>query len=182
MAKIPEEHKKYNLLRKSAGRDDRECFSYPDLSIFENLGIFGLDPYGYNSVEAYNHMIDERINALTDEKLINLYRALQQKMIRRNKKEFWSVLRYIGPDMGDLFGLRHGETYYWPCDVEHPIYEGVIDEEEYTSYLYATKPDMWEILEDPTGMAYDTIYKKKNYVSAEKLDDIVNQVKMVEEE
>lgn len=29
-----------------------------------------------------------------------------------------------------------------------------------TSYVYSTNPDDWEILEDPTGMAFKTIYKK----------------------
>jgi hypothetical protein len=34
-----------------------------------------------------------------------------------------------------------------------PEYEGVIDDEEFTSYLYDTAPELWEIAEDPLGMA-----------------------------
>lgn len=95
---------------------------------------------------------------------------------RRNIKENWSVLKYIGESTGGIGGFTHGRYYYWPCFVEGPEYEGVIDDEEFTSYLasigcsdkgyqsldealadgvreFASERDIWEIVEDPTGMA-----------------------------
>ncbi len=87
-----------------------------------------------------------------------------------------SVLKYVGESTGGIGGFTHGRYYYWPCSVEEPEYEGVIDDEEFTSYLanighsdiayqlleeagangvkgFASERDIWEIVEDPTGMA-----------------------------
>jgi hypothetical protein len=85
-------------------------------------------------------------------------------MIRMNNKENWSVLRWLGDHFPKGCSVRcvdKGRCYYWPCDIDNPVYQGVIDNEEYTSYWYPTEPEMWEILEDPTGMAYRTIYGVK---------------------
>ena len=49
--------------------------------------------------------------------------------------------------------LTRGRCYYWPCSKERPVYEGVIDDEEFTSYLYPCDAECWEIVLDPTGMA-----------------------------
>ena len=68
------------------------------------------------------------------------------------------MLRYLGPDDGRLFSLTPGRCYYWPSSYSHPVYSGVVDDEEYTSYFHPVDPEFWEILEDPTGMAYETIY------------------------
>ena len=61
-------------------------------------------------------------------------------------------------------------------------YRGVIDDEEFTAYLYPTEPDLWEILEDPTGMAYRTLYENgEGRVTKEAHEDFMNQVaKMLE--
>ena len=57
------------------------------------------------------------------------------------------------------------------------VYCGVIDDEEFTAYLYPTEPSLWEILLDPTGMAYRTIYEKgKGYLSQAEHDDFMLQI------
>ena len=73
-----------------------------------------------------------------------------------NMKEDWSVVRYVGHEYDNkprVFGLTRGRCYYWPCSKERPVYEGVIDDEEFTSYLYPCDAECWEIVLDPTGMA-----------------------------
>lgn len=89
--------------------------------------------------------------------MIALFNKLKAEIERYNRKEDWSVCRYIGESMDLAFGLTPGNCYYWPCCAEVPKYEGVIDNEEFTSYWYAIDPELWEILEDPTGMANETI-------------------------
>ena len=119
-------------------------------------------------------MIEGGLNELG--KLIADYKICIQRM---NIKENWSVLRYLGESS---FDLTHGRYYYWPCSAESPEYEGVIDNAEFTSYLAAVTGNepihfetdtngktghfssdvcfspygekvLWEIAEDPTGMA-----------------------------
>ena len=55
--------------------------------------------------------------------------------------------------------LTRGRCYYWPCSRDNPVYEGVIDDEEFTSYLYPCDPASWEPLYDPTGMARRALAK-----------------------
>ena len=56
----------------------------------------------------------------------------------------------------------------------------MVDDEEFTSYLYPTDPDLWVILEDPTGMAYNTIYGNgKNKLSRAAHDHIMKQLEDV---
>ena len=86
------------------------------------------------------------------------------------------MLRYVGIDDNRLVGLTHGRTYYWPTSIENPMYCGVINDEEFTAYLYPTEPEMWEILEDPTGMAYRTIYEKaKGHISKDEYAHLMAQ-------
>ena len=81
--------------------------------------------------------------------------SLGTKMKLMNVKEDWSVVRYVGSQFVDdvIPHLTKGRCYYWPCSRENPVYEGVVDNEEFTSYMYPCDKDSWEILEDPTGMA-----------------------------
>ena len=61
--------------------------------------------------------------------------------------------------------------------ISNPVYTGVVDDEEFTSYLYPTDPDLWVILEDPTGMAYNTIYgNSKNKLTKAAHDHIMKQL------
>jgi hypothetical protein len=172
---IPEDHKKYNLLphkREHGG----EVFSYPaELDVIDDMlceaeGQIAegdnrnslLVPYGRSSYEEYYAELEAYAEKYKDETpelsalLLNLKRTIQDMNIKEN----WSVARYIGESCGSLFGLTPGQCYYWPCSIEHPDYEGVIDDEEFTSYLYPCDADCWEILEDPTGMAARTLAGK----------------------
>lgn len=87
------------------------------------------------------------------------------------KNENGDKLGYIPRDKNEILSrlmdagkLLYGEVWTFSgIDIftmlDNPVYEGVIDNEEFTSYLYPTDSDLWEILEDPTGMAYRTIYE-----------------------
>jgi len=64
-----------------------------------------------------------------------------------NIKENWSVVNYLGETLDGCMGLTKGRYYYWPCSIETPEYEGVIDderqryariEERFTDISYAT--------------------------------------------
>ena len=160
MPYIPEQHKKYNLLLHSVEHGG-EVFSYPSELVDEIGAHYPEDtnfiPYGYDSYQEYYDYIEEYKSKATDTRIKELFDKLKHEIGRYNQKENWSVCRYIGKETGLMFGLITGKCYYWPCCAEEPKYEGVIDEEEFTSYWYATDPDLWEILEDPTGMAYEEI-------------------------
>jgi hypothetical protein len=160
MAHIPEKHKKYNLLPMSQKRNG-EVFSYPSDLLWKlnDVGEAELDPYGYDSYDDYFSRIDARIADQQNPEIVNLLREYKEAIFRMNKKENWSVLKYLGEDTDNLIGLKKGRYYYWPCSIEQPVYEGVIDDEEYTSYLYPTDSRLWEIAEDPTGMAHRTIFE-----------------------
>ncbi len=181
MVYIPDNHKKYNLLLQSQ-KCNGEVFSYPS-NLLDKLGDAGednLDPYGYSSYEEYYAEIDKRINKGeidNNAELVELLKSYKDLILQMNKKEVWSVLKYIGEDTDAILGLKKGRYYYWPCSMENPRYEGVIDEEEYTSYLYPTDSYLWEIAEDPTGMAYRTIYGGENSCSTDKYENIMKQVK-----
>lgn len=157
MSTLPERHKKYPLLLGT--RDsDFEVFSYPPLDDLYNLGEDNLEPYGFSSVQEYLGYLEER-KAKASTEVAELYDQLKIAIVEMNNKEIWSVLLYKGTSEG-VWPLRliNGRAYYWPCSETNPVFEGVIDEEEWTSYIYRTKPEDWDILEDPTGMAYRTLY------------------------
>lgn len=159
---IPEKHEKYNLLpmcRHSGG----EVFDYPGKQISEVDTLIepscGLLPYNYDSYADYYGYLDELIEAyVAYPDTVDALQRLKQRVIDMNQKEEWSVVKYIGPTDTGGFGLTHGKNYYWPTRKSNPVYCGVIDDEEFTAYLYPTDARLWEILEDPTGMAYRTIY------------------------
>ncbi len=181
MAYIPDIHKKYNLLLRCQ-KCLKEVFSYPcaQLDKLGDAGEDNLDPYGYCSYEEYYAEIDKRINKRqidNNAEIVELLKVYKDLILQMNKKEVWSVLKYVGEDTDGIFGLKTGRYYYWPCSMENPRYEGVIDEEEYTSYLYPTDSCLWEIAEDPTGMAYRTIYGGENSCSSEEYENIMRQVK-----
>lgn len=183
MAYIPEIHKKYDLLpycRKKGG----EVFEYPSklLSKLEKYLPDGenMMPYGYESYEEYYSEIDKLAKRyFTEPDVSKMFTEFKAEMFKLNVKENWSVLRYIGKSSNDCMGLTSGCVYYWPCSIENPVYEGVIDDEEFTSYMYSTEADDWEILEDPTGMAYRTIHNKaKGYLSRKNHEMIIKQLEV----
>lgn len=188
MAYIPEKHKRYGLLPLSAERDS-EVFSYPaglvdaiDELIFKLEGISGdsnrgrvslLIPYGVKSYEEYQERIESYIEKYPGSEVADLLKFLSQQIRRMNVKEDWSIVRYIGHgfDDDDYAPLTMGRCYYWPCSRENPTYDGVIDNEEFTSYFYPCDPDSWEVVEDPTGMARRVLGGGVDTVSCWRFDD-----------
>lgn len=166
---IPEAHEKYNLLplcRENGG----EVFSYPgELSVIDDIlqeresedteapehPASLITPYSFDCYEDYYAMLERYAEKYrgVDPELSDAILALEEAVRKMNVKEEWSVVRYVGEDLGNAFSLTPGRYYYWPCSIAHPDYEGVIDNEEFTSYLYPCDPACWEIAEDPTGMA-----------------------------
>lgn len=163
---------KYGLLPR-CHKDGGEVFSYPaELDELDELlqkaengdGIDANDcilyPYGCKSYAEYYAFLDSYIEKYRkkDPALSEAIAILKETIQDMNVKEDWSVMRYTGSQFdNDPKSLAHeltkGRCYYWPCSKEHPVYEGVIDNEEFAPYLYPCDPDSWEIVEDPTGMA-----------------------------
>ena len=141
----------------------------------KNYHIF---PYNFDSYDDYYQYIDELILRYSGKP--NVAEKLQQvrdTVKKMNQKEQWSILRYIGQTDDQVFGLTNGKNYYWPTQADDPVYCGVIDNEEFTAYLYPTEPSLWEILEDPTGMAYRTVFEKgKGYVSQKNYDGFMKAI------
>ena len=165
MAYIPEQHRQYNLLPFCCEHGG-EVFEYPSGLLNKVNGFLPqgetLDPYGFESYEEYYSAIDRWISfCKSNKKAVSVLQAFRKEMIRRNCKESWSVLKYIGPSKKGVLGLTPGRYYYWPCSLKDLSYHGVIDNEEHTAYLYPTNADYWEIAEDPTGMAARILSHKK---------------------
>ncbi len=164
MPYIPKKHEKYRLLplqREYGG----EVFDYPSELMREAIELLGshkgIFPYGFKSYEEYDRSVENLIaEHSNDAKLVEKLTQLLEEIHCMNRKEEWSVLRYIGPTDDHILGLTCGKIYYWPAQISNPVFGGVIDDEEFTSYLHPTDAELWEILEDPTGMAYRTIYKE----------------------
>ena len=53
----------------------------------------------------------------------------------------------------------------------------MIDEEEFTNYWFPTETEDWEILLDPTGMAYRTLFEKKGHVTRKNFDYVMKQAR-----
>lgn len=180
MAYIPDSHRKYNLLPYCTEHGG-EVFSYPS-QLLDKANKYTSDnecliPYGYDSYDEYYEKVKKIADKfITQPFIYNLFTAYLNQVMATNIKEDWSVLRYIGPDTDSFMGLTHGKCYYWPASKADPHYEGVIDDEEFTSYIYPTNKEYWEILEDPTGMAYRTIYEKERYISPETHTYIIEQL------
>lgn len=188
---IPSAHERYDLLprcRKNGG----EVFSYPSWLLdledeLRSVGLFDggdpgdgnslhLVPYGFASYADYQRKLQGYADQcrLMDADLTEAIDELRREIDRLNVKENWSVVRYVGDQLDDLelgSTLTKGRFYYWPCSKECPVYEGVIDDEEFTSYLYPCDPDSWEVLEDPTGMAARALAGEADTVSYWRMDE-----------
>ena len=180
MPYIPKEHEKYDLL-PFCRKDGGEVFEYPSSLITKAEKLLGTEvgifPYNYDSYEEYYGILDDLMEKYKETAIAEILLQLKIKMLELNRKEEWSVLKYIGPTDDSCLGLTHGKNYYWPAHKSNPVYCGVIDDEEFTAYLYPTDKQLWEILEDPTGMAYNTIYNHgKGALSTEEHENIMAQV------
>ncbi len=163
MPYIPQKHEKYNLLpfcRQNGG----EVFEYPynlyDINKMLPDGV-SLYPYGYDSYQAYYSYLDKIAEEYgteqgTQNEIYEKINSLKQKIQELNIKDNWVVLQYVGDDTPGFNGLTKGQYYYAPVIDGKPGHSiGVIDDEEFTSYLYSGAPDLWVIAEDPFGMAKD---------------------------
>lgn len=114
-------------------------------------------PYGFGSYGEYFGLLADLADRYRESypEVAEAIESLGTKMKLMNVKEDWSVVRYVGSQFDDdvIPHLTKGRCYYWPCSRENPVYEGVVDNEEFTSYMYPCDPESWEIVEDPTGMA-----------------------------
>ena len=169
---IPAAHEEYGLLpyRREHGG---EVFSYPAeldyidkrIAEIEGDGETGerkvnVHPFKADSYDEYYGMLAELAEKYrpVDSELAEEIGLIIDIIKSMNVKEEWSIVRFVGDQfegdsLADAHDLTKGRCYYWPCSKAHPVYEGVIDNEETTSYLYPCDPDSWEIVEDPTGMA-----------------------------
>ncbi len=162
MPYIPKEHEKYDLLpfcRSEGG----EVFDYPCELLGKIEDIIDpeekLMPYGYYSCEEYYGEVNRILKKYADNaEAVKLLEEYLDEMKKRNRKEEWSVCKYIGPEYDRVCGLTPGKNYYWPSSFEKPTYRGVVDDEEFTNYFYPTEAEYWLVLEDVTGMATNTIY------------------------
>lgn len=168
---IPAGHEGYGLLPRRR-EEGGEVFTYPaELDAVEDMlreaegAVDGegegrtslLVPHGKASYASYlGELRGYADRHRDDQELFEALEWLMDAIRRMNVKEDWSVVRYVGHEYdGDVpgLGLTRGRCYYWPCSRENPAYEGVIDDEEFTSYLYPCDPGSWEVVLDPTGMA-----------------------------
>jgi hypothetical protein len=168
---IPERHLGYGLLPELTASGG-EVFSYPaELNEVDGMVIkcegdkrdergrrvSRIMPYGFGSYGEYFGLLADLADRYRESypEVAEAIESLGTKMKLMNVKEDWSVVRYVGSQFDDdvIPHLTKGRCYYWPCSRENPVYEGVVDNEEFTSYMYPCDPESWEIVEDPTGMA-----------------------------
>ena len=161
MPYIPKQHEQYNLL-PHCQKDGSEVFDYPSGLIYDAEKMVSgksLMPYNFDSYEEYYSFLDKLIcEYKNNPQIVEILIKVKTTVRQMNTKEEWSVLRYTGQTDENRLGLTHNKNYYWPTRKDYPVYCGVIDDEEFTAYLYPTEAHLWEILEDPTGMAYNTIF------------------------
>lgn len=184
MPYIPEEHKQYSVLPycREHGGEVFQYHNWPEQQLMELVGEH-LIPYGYASYEDYYQTIDGLIQKHVNEpETVSLLNDIKEKIRGWNHKEDWSICKFIGEDIGDVLGVHYGGYYYWPCSAENPHFEGVIDDEEFTAYLYPTDADLWEIVVDPTGMAYRTILEGEDAETSENFDYMMEQVRNLKPE
>lgn len=181
MPYIPINHEQYDLL-PLCRKDGGEVFDYPSKLIYEAEQMLGssegLFPHNFSSYEDYYASVDALIaKHSADCEIVQKLHEVREMIIKMNRKEEWSVLKYVGPSDDSCFGLTHGRNYYWPTRQENPVFCGVIDDEEFTAYLYPTEPHLWEILLDPTGMAYRTLYEnEKGCMRQSEYDSFMTQI------
>lgn len=179
MPYIPEEHQRYPVLPYSRehGGEVFQYIDWPDKK-FEELVGEHLIPYGYRSYEEYFSKVDSLLFLHADEPdAVRLLERCKQNIVIWNTKEEWSICKYVGEDMP--LQLHHGGYYYWPSMKDDPRYNGIIDDEEFTAYLYPTDADLWEIVVDPTGMARRTIFGEKNGLTKDDYSFIMGQVEQM---
>lgn len=164
MTYIPNEHKKFEAdgLLNHCRRLKTEFIYRPSsiISLLEyRLEKFRISiiPHGFKSSEDYFSYLNEVLMKYKN-KIPNFeedVNKLCEAIKEGNRKEEWSICRYVGKEEDYIIpDLTTGKVYYWPTSLKNPVYHGVVDNEEYDTYPHSTKNTDWEIIEDPTGMAY----------------------------
>ena len=157
MAYIPREHKKYNIL-PSSRKGNWEVVSY-DSDMLNQLIDVGCDisyPYQPTTLEEYYNEIDNCIKQCPKiESLLNDYK---NDLINRNNKTNWGIVKYIG-ESNDSF--TNGRYYYVPMFKKNDqvIIDGIIDDEEFTSYVEWTDSNFnnteFEVIVDPFDVLFN---------------------------
>ena len=193
MAYIPENHFQYGVLPHCRAHGG-EVFQYPgELDEVEDL-LWKAEnpvtpatedapktrpclimPYGYRSYETYYDVLRSYAEKHKGTELEQRLLGLIDRTKALNVKEDWSIVRYLGSSFDDdpeslATGLTKGQCYYWPCSIEDPRYNGVIDDEEFTSYLYPCDKGCWEIVVDPTGMAQKALDGEADTINSWKIE------------
>ena len=166
MPYIPYEHETYRLLPRSR-KEGGEVFDYPCELLDQVNSILPdgehLMPYGYESIDEYCAEMEKWLDYFSgDQEKYDLINRYYYKFVIMNCPEAWAVLKYVGESFGEVFGLTKGRFYYCPNPVdEHDTGTfGIIDDEEFTSYMYSCDPSLWILYEDPTGEASKTLGQK----------------------
>ncbi len=164
MPYIPNEHKEYKLLPHCC-TSGGEVFEYPSemLDKVDKLLPEGetLRPYGYKSYDEYYSKLDGYIESLDDENAKRIINSFGNRMVAINIKNTWAVLKYTGKTSEDEgVGLTHGRFYYCPAPTPDHGMIGIIDNEEFTSYMYPCDLSDWIVYEDPTGEAGKALGQK----------------------
>lgn len=164
MPYIPYEHETYRLLPRSR-KEGGEVFEYPCDLLDQVNSILpegeDLIPYGYDSIDSYCTEMEKWLDYFSGDKekydLINRY---YYKVVIQCFPEAWAVLKYIGESIDEGIGLTKGQFYYCPRPANDRGTFGVIDDAEFTSYMYSCDPSLWVLYEDPTGEASITLGQK----------------------
>ena len=155
MSYIPKEHLKYDILPNSR-TGNWEVVSYDSDMIRELIDIVDISyPYHLSTLEEYYKEIDSCIDKYPQyrDKLIEY----KNDLIIRNDKSNWGIVRYIG-ESNDHF--TKNRCYYVPMVKKNNEYtiDGIIDDEEYTSYIAWSMDDTskdkkleFEIVIDPSN-------------------------------
>ena len=161
MPYIPYEHETYKLLPRSR-KEGGEVFEYPHELLDEVNSILpkgeNLIPYGYESIDSYCSEMEKWLHHFAEDKekydLINRY---YYKVVIQTFSEAWAVVKYVGESLDEGLGLTKGKFYYCPRPTNEDGLFGIIDDEEFTSYMYSCDPSLWVLYEDPTGEASITL-------------------------
>ena len=164
MPYIPYEHETYRLLPNSR-KNNTEVFEYPSELLDQVNSILpegeNLIPYGYDSIDSYCTEMEKWLDFFAEDKekydLINRY---YYKVVILNLPEAWAIVKYVGESVDEGLGLTKGKFYYCPRPTNDNELFGIIDDEEFTSYMYSCDPSLWILYEDPTGEASKTLGQK----------------------
>ena len=114
MPYIPINHEQYNLL-PLCRKDGGEVFDYPSKLIYEAEQLLGssdgLFPYNFDSYEDYFASIDALITEHSaNGAIVQKLHEVREMVAKMNRKEEWSVLKYVGPTDDSYFGLTNGKN------------------------------------------------------------------------